>query len=141
MTERELEDQIRNELIADQKAAAAVRRTAFIQGLRDCATFLETHPAVQAPVYVVMNVFARTREDVVAHARVASWQKEYNEGWFNLRKDFGEDVRLEINADRGLVCRKVPTGTKVVPAQPERTVETYDWACDDAVLLNTEAGR
>lgn len=115
--------------------AKRVRRDAFIQALRDCADFLDTHPTIAAPMYVVMNVFVNSREEIANHARAASWEKEYNGSWFNLKKEFGGDLRLEINADRSLVCRKVVTGTSVVPAQPEHTVETYEWVCDEPSLL------
>ena len=111
------------------------RRTAFIQSLRDLATFLEEHPAVWAPQYVNINAFVNTREEVVAQARAASWEKVWNGDWFYLRKEFGPDLSLDVTADRGVVCRKVVTGTRVIEAQPEREVESYDWICDDASLM------
>lgn len=115
-----------------------VRRADFIQGLRAAADFFETHPDVQAPRYTVMNVFLNTREDMATQARAASWQKEYNDSWFLLRKDFGADLRLEINTQRETVCRKVVTGSEVVPAKPAVPAsvrETFEWVCDDASLL------
>ena len=118
------------------------RRTAFIQALRECATFLETHPTVKQPVYNVLNVFVNTKDELAAYARVTSWEKTYNGEWFWLAKAFGQDLRLDITVSRETVCRKVVTGTKVVPAveaQPERVEETFDWVCEDASLLAVQS--
>lgn len=111
------------------------RRAAFIQSLRDCADFLEQHQGVPMPMYCCLNVFPDTREEAIAIAKLASWKKDYNDRWFNLRRDFGEDLKLEINFSREIVCRKVVTGTKVIPAKPAEIVETYEWACDDVSLF------
>jgi hypothetical protein len=114
----------------------ADRRAAFIRSLRDAAQFLEDHPAVKAPRYVTMNVFVNTRDEIADQARAASWLKDYNDTWFNLRRQFGEDLSIEINASRETVCRKVVTGTRVVPARPECVVDVYEWECDDPALLH-----
>lgn len=111
------------------------RRAAFIQALRDCADFLESHPAVIAPRYNTMNVFVNTREEVAAQAKAASWEKVYNGDWFYLSRAFGEDLRLDITVEREVMCRKVVTGTRVVPARPEQTVEEFEWRCDEASVL------
>lgn len=116
--------------ITNERAAA--RRAAFIQSLRDAAEFLEQHPGVQAPRYILMNVFVDTRDDVAAHARAATWEKEFNGPWFSLRKTFGEDLSLDITAPRETVCRKVVVGTQIVP---EREEEVVEWICDDASVL------
>jgi hypothetical protein len=111
-------------------------RTKAIQGLRQLADFLEAHPAVPLPVLWGLNAYARSRADLAAAARVGGWTKSYNDSWFALSREFGEGaVTLEINIERGQVCRKVVTGTRVVPAQPESVVETYDWVCDEPALL------
>lgn len=110
-------------------------RAEFIQGLRDLAAFLETHPTVSAPRYTTLNVFLDKREDVVTHARAASWEKVYNENWFYLRRNFPGEIAYEINTSRETVCRKLVTGTRVVPAQPETTVEEVEWVCEERSLL------
>ena len=114
------------------------RRAAFIQSLRDCADFLDRHPSVNVPRYVNLNVFVNTREEIAAHARVTSWEKVYNDTWFYLRKEFGTDLSLDITVQRETVCRKVVTGTRVVPAKPEHEVEDIEWVCDDVSLLASE---
>ncbi len=121
-----------SENIADTDAA---RRDAFIAGLRACADFFERHAAVPIPRYNVMNVFVYTKEEIVHAARQCAWEKEYNGPWFMLVKRFGEDLRVEINTSRETVCRKVVTGTKIVPAQPEREIEIVEWVCEETSLL------
>lgn len=120
------------------------RRAAFIAGLRELAAFLEQHPDVDAPRHQTMNFFPRTREKMQKIARGASWDKVWLEDWFTLRKTFCDDLTLEINIERGTVCRKVKTGTTIVsakPAEPEHEVETYQWVCDDSILSEAEEHR
>lgn len=113
------------------------RRAAFIQALRDCADFYERHPAVEAPYSTTFNVFVATREEMSLHARAATWEKDYSDDWFMLRKTFGP-LTLDINTSRERVCRKVVTGTRTIPAQPERVVEEIEWVCEDALLAVVE---
>lgn len=115
-------------------AEMEARRAAFIRSLRDCATFLEAHPTIGCPVYNVFNVFVDTKAELAAYARAASWEKTYNDSWFALVREFGPDLRLSINAHRSVVCRKVVTGTRIVPEQPERVEEVFGWVCDEGVL-------
>lgn len=110
-------------------------REKFIQALRDCADFLESHPGVAAPRYITINAFVNTREELVAQAKAATWEKSYFGDWFALSRRFSEHLSLEITADRSVVCRKVVTGTRVVPAKPEETVEVFEWRCDEASVL------
>ena len=110
-------------------------RKAFIQGLRACADFFEQHPTVNTPYCETINVFVGTRDGMAAHARASTWEKVYSDSWFMLCKEFGGGVTLEINTSRETVCRRIVTGTEVVPAQPERVVEKVEWICEDAALL------
>lgn len=117
------------------------RRRMFIQGLRDMADFFENHPDLKFPHYSGLNVFVNTREEIAEIARQSTWSKVYAGHWFCLRKQFGSDLTLEINISREEVCRKVVTGTRVVPAMPampatEETVEEVtEWVCDETSLL------
>jgi len=114
----------------------AEQRADFIRGLRDLATFYERNPSVDFPRYNTLNVFLKDRVDVERHARASGgWEKIYNGDWFSLRKNFGENVTLEINANRETVCRKVITGKRIVEAQPEREVDEFVWECNETPLL------
>lgn len=75
--------------IRTEAEEAAQRRAAFIQGLRDCADWLERHPDVRCPRWQNMNVFVDTREEIAAQARAATWEKVYNGEWFYLSRHFG----------------------------------------------------
>lgn len=126
-------------LAIDTDREAADRETArrfdFVKALRDLAAFIEEHPGVSCPRYVVMNVFVHTREEIAANARATGgWEKVYGDGWFYLRKSFGPDLVLDITTERETVCRKVVTGTRTVPATPEQQVEEYTWVCDEPLL-------
>jgi hypothetical protein len=116
------------------------RREGYIAGLRALADFLEQHPDMPTPYYDTINIFVPTREEIATIARLTSWEKEYQTTYFVLRKMFGDDLRLEVNIDRGAVCRKVVTGTKTVPAQPEHTIEEYAWVCDEPILSVSQQG-
>lgn len=111
------------------------RRLTFIQSLRECADFLEAHPAIPVPQNVQLMTFLYTRAEMVALARVTSWQKVYSGDWFRLKKQFGDDLSLEIVTDRETVCRKVVKGSHLQPAQPERMVDDVEWVCDEPSLL------
>ena len=107
-------------------------RVALIHGLRECADFLEQHPIVQVPYSVSLNSFVGTKDELVAQARVTSWEKVYQDQYFFLKKSFGPAVSLEINADRELLCKRVVVGTRKEPA---KTVEVVEWKCEDEALL------
>ncbi len=115
----------------------AKRRIEWFQGMRALVDFFEQHPQLKPPVGTdIFNVFV-TKEELTTFARVAGWTKEYTDTWFMLRRKFGE-VTLDVNIERGQVCRQVEVGEKVVPAQPatpERVEKVYEWVCDDASLL------
>ena len=113
------------------------KRPAFIQALRNFADFLEQNEAVMTPGYCVINVFPNTREELQEQARAAkSWEKIWGDGWFSLRKVFGDDdIVFDVSVPRETVCRKVVTGTRIEPAQPERVVEEYTWECDEPLLV------
>lgn len=112
-------------------------RTDAIQSFKDLVTFLETHPGVPVPKYCTLNAPLDTREEIAAVARQSSWTKDFNGSWFTLRKQFGT-LNLDVYTDREQVCRKVVTGTRVVPAveaQPEREEQVTEWVCDEVALL------
>lgn len=109
-------------------------RNDFIKALRDCADFFEQHPGIPMPRYTTMNIFHSTREALADYARMATWEKVYNGEWFFLRKEFGAHLTLDIATSRETVCRRVVTGTTILPARPEQEVETVEWVCEEALL-------
>lgn len=118
----------------DIKADALKRRIAFIAGVRACADFFEMQPDLEAPWGLMVNISVSDKATMGRYARLTTWAKQYLGDWFSLVKDFGGGVTLELNIARAQVCRKVVTGTQIVPAQPEREVELVEWVCEDALL-------
>ena len=117
------------------------RRAAFTTSLRALADFLDAHPGVPCPRYETMNVFLNDREELAAVARLGTWEKVYNDNWFTLKMQFGEELTLEVNTNRNTVCRKVVVGTRIVAAveaKPEHEEDVTEWVCDDAALLGSE---
>ena len=128
---------------AEQRNAEAQRRLDFITSLRACADFLERHPGVQAPRYIDMNVFLKSKDDLIAQAKAApSWEKNYNGEWFYLVRHFGPDLALYMTIEREQVCRRVSAGTQTIPAkpaEPAREIEVFDWVCDEPLLRPASA--
>lgn len=112
----------------------------MIDGLRAMADFLECFPDVPQPVLMNGNAFVDA-VDLPRLARLTSWRKAYMGEWFALAKDFGGGVTLDINVQREQVCKKVVTGTRIVPAveaQPEHEEQIEEWICDDLPILARE---
>ncbi len=111
-----------------------IERADFIRGLREFADFVEQHPDVPVPGYeVLIDVFPA---DLVATAQALSHFEKAGVGeYFVLRRWFGR-IRVEWNAPRETVCRKIILGTrrvedKLIPAHDEEIVE---WECTEPLL-------
>lgn len=118
--------------------AAAKRRAEYVKGLRDLADFFEKNPQLPHPACNTVNIMVNDKEQLAAFAKVGTWEKVYSDTWFMLRRQFGEDLTLDVNIFRSSVCRAVEVGEKHVPAQPAqpaRIEKVYEWVCDDASLL------
>ena len=118
-------------------------RRDFIDGLRQVADFFEQHPSVPMPQSdMTINVFVSTREEMATIARVSKWDKIFDNNFFMLRKSFGPLLLLDVNAWRDVICKQVSKGTRIVPAkpeevipaQPEREEEVFEWVCDEPLL-------
>ena len=112
-------------------------RVQFIQALRELADWYDEHQDLRAPTTSVQfNLMCHDKEDLLAMRRAAGLRdKVYSGDYISFRKVLpGPCSYLDIYLYREKVCKKVVTGTRVVPAQPEREVEEYTWECDDALL-------
>lgn len=67
-------------------------------------------------------------------------KKDFSGQSFALTRKFGI-LTVRIAAEREKVCRKIVTGTKVVPAYtiPERIEEEAEWVCDEPLLAIADA--
>lgn len=112
------------------------RRRAYVQGLRELASFIEASAALPCPYGTSFNAFVNNKADLADIARSGTrWDKGVSGNYFFLRKEFAGGHTYEINVNREQVCRKVVTGTEIVPAQPEQVVETVEWICDEPLLV------
>lgn len=120
--------------------AVDTTRADIIAGMRELLNFLEAHPeiAVMTQHYIVYV----SADELKQMARIGGWQKVYEGQFFTLRRHFSGGQKLDIYTNREAICRKVVTGTRVVPAQPaveEHTEDVEEWVCDDVSLLAERA--
>ncbi len=119
-----------------------MKRTEFVAALRQAADLLEK---------------SSLREDAFYHGTVYLPVKEINDAR-EIVKSFGKTDKSYIGNDmclkheigsldvvsffpREYVCRKItttktlpPEPEKVIPAQPERTIEVVEWDCGGSIL-------
>lgn len=67
-------------------------------------------------------------------------EKVMNDFAYSITKNFGEYVTFKVEAQRAAICKKVPTGNKVIHEAythhtPRRVEEEYEWVCEDNSLL------
>lgn len=112
----------------------------FIDSLKTAIAWLEANgeliPRINASLSILL--VAEDKETVAAVARAMHGaRKTYSdEGTAYLDKQFGNGVQLSVCFPRNLVCRKVVKGTKVIPAEPEKTIEDVEWVCDEPILAS-----
>lgn len=85
-----------------------------------------------------VDVEASTKRIKKITKSIGSCEKNWTSTSLEVIKKLGNDIVLRWYVSREAVCKKVPTGNKIVhPAQviPERTEEEYEWVCDDVSLL------
>ena len=117
----------------------------FIDDMQAFIDFVRLHPDM-GPMsrFQYFCVHCTDRAELLARTRgVGEVKKEAGEfdGNFNLRKNFGQVV-VGWFTDRSQICERVVTGTKIlpaepekiVPAKPERTIEIVEWICPKSLL-------
>ena len=124
-----------------QKEPIMSTQNAHADSLRALAAFLESQPDIKVRGGMTLNLFIDA-DDLPRYARMTNWMKHYVGNWFALAKDFGNGVTLDINVQREKVCRKIVTGTRIVPAreaEPEHEESITDWVCDETSILGMKA--
>lgn len=79
--------------------------------------------------------------------RLGNVDKSYGDEFAWMRAKFGPHVRFGISAHREVVCERVVTGKKVIPAHdgyyvapaPEHEVEIVEWKCSPILADPVEA--
>lgn len=88
-------------------------RQAQIDGLRKLADFLESHPDLPSVYASPFNIWTYSKEAFQAAIRQTGGylEKAALNNVFFVRRNFGGDVRLEINIGRDKLCEwKCPEG-------------------------------
>lgn len=139
--------------MATQDSTKTDRRATLINGLREFADWLDTHPDARLPddndSWRVRDP-QFSREGLVERVRVlgGKWEKEADDSiHFRLLQRFGP-IAYQVYAGREDVCERVVTGIRevtvdepdpdAVAALPKitrtETVEEVEWRCPDSLL-------
>ena len=118
---------------------------AFIDGLRELADFLEANPQNrQLWDHQVFHFFAQSKEEFAQALRdLSPCSKEDDGSFVEAIRSFGP-VRVVVNLNHDKGCERIVIGTKVLPAEPEKTVvipakperveEIVEWKCPESFL-------
>ena len=116
-------------------------RVQFVADVRAVADFFEQHPEVPLPFmpvdFDIYGVDDPAELATIVRACgniVKSTAPEHN--LLRLKHKVGEFCQIGVISPLNTVCRRVVTGTRVVPSQtlpaltlPERTEEIVEWEC------------
>lgn len=122
-------------------------------GLRALADWLDkAHAAgVTTNIDTKLSCFPADDDVSVIARQMGTFEKKYADVYdlMELVKDFG-GFELHAVFTRSLICKRVVTGTKTIPATvvpakpaeperviPEQTIETVEWQCGESLLAKT----
>lgn len=118
----------------------------YVDGLRQLADFVESHPRLFEDKYSgeTVHIFADDREDMVEKALEMGKADKGGDGYFYyLRRSFGPHS-LNLCVNREHICEKVQTGTRTVSVPDPKAVAKlplikqeepiYEWVCPDSIL-------
>jgi hypothetical protein len=167
-TYEERQKRVAKEREEAQKIADAQARIDYVVGLRALADAIESRPNMPVPQYgytVEINATVADYKSVdgkyqtvydneatlkalraVTRAIPGRKEKIFLDWAFEVRKDFSPQVKYKVTASRAAVCKKIPTGNKIVHAAstqyiPERVEEEFTWDCTDGTLLKGVVDR
>lgn len=65
-------------------------------------------------------------------------KKNWDHGYLEVTRTFGEHLVFEMNIPRDKVCKRVVVGTEEIEERviPASTREITEWVCDDPAILN-----
>jgi hypothetical protein len=130
------------------------RRRHFIAGLRAVAEFYEQNPdAYYDGMPITLNMYAwggAARQTLRRMAlALAPCNKVYDDHNVTVSRQFGEQITVAVFAPRARICRRVVTGTRILPARivpatneiriPPARMEIVEWQCDPLLPADTPA--
>jgi hypothetical protein len=125
------------------------RRRHFIAGLRAVAEFYEQNPeAYYDGMHITLNMYVwggAARQTLRQMARALTpCNKVYDDHNVTVSRQFSEQITVAVFAPRARVCRRVVTGTRILPARivpatneiriPPARMEIVEWQCDPLLL-------
>jgi hypothetical protein len=114
----------------------------YADSLRQIADWYESHAEIPLPhdanEFGLFTIHTLDGMETLARA-FGACEKDYTEGFFKLKKGFGEIV-FTAYASRDQICKRKVVGTREVPETiiPARTEEIVEWECFDTPLLKSE---
>lgn len=129
-----------------------MEKETFIKDLRALANLLEERDfdfskcdIFDVRIYLKCN----SEESFKRNARaLGTFDKSWND-YVNATRKFGEKIHFQVTAEREVVCKKIVTGTRIIPAQeeriipeevipasPEREEEIFEYQCPES-FINT----
>jgi len=123
----------------------------YSQGLREIADFYDAHPEVKLPYDGPLSefrIFGLSKAELALTLRAfGKAEKKYTNDTFEIVKTFPSGRKLYTYNPRNSICEKKVVGTKIVPAEPEKTVvvpakpereeEIVVWDCGESLLAIT----
>ena len=118
----------------------------YADGLRKAADVIEKMPEGVTIGYETIYVFVEDKDQLAACGKVlGSFRKSATKDYLNATKALSQGVSVEVTVDRSKVCELVKTGTKIIPAEPEKIIpatperveDVYEWKCPDSILNET----
>jgi hypothetical protein len=125
----------------------------YSQGLREIADFYDAHPEVKLPFEGTLSefrIYGLSKAELAPTLRAfGKAEKKYTNDTFEIVKTFPSGRKLYTYNPRNSICEKKVVGTKIVPAEPEKTVvvvvpakpereeEIVVWDCGESLLAIT----
>ena len=104
-------------------------RAKWIEGLRELASFLEGNPDLPLPQAFYGLVWSSSKDCTFNLAKGRGpWHKYFSGSYAYLSRRFGPH-EYSFGLTRDLVCERIVTGTREVPASPARIEEIVEWKC------------
>lgn len=128
-------------------------KESLIQDLRAIANLLEERSFDLTDCNVLgfrIYIYAKTKEAFKVNARALGSFNKSASDWINATRVVSNIASIQVTAERNLVCEKIVTGTRIIPAKeeeiipeqiipasPETVEEIFEYVCPES-FINTK---
>ena len=121
------------------------KRTNYVAQLRRLADLVEANPTMSCPYFGVAVISCENIEKMrfIAKTIGGKWDKSADATTFDLNQKICDGLRIILFASRKDVCKRIVTGTRVIPATtlpareeiviPAREEEVVEWICPEVM--------